>query len=120
MRALVVDDSAAMRAVLRMILKQSGFEVVEAKHGKDGIAVLKQTGPVDVALVDWNMPEMGGLEFLQALRCEHEFDHMRIMMVTTETDLDQVQKALGLGANEYVMKPFNREIILDKLHLMGL
>lgn len=119
MRALIVDDSAAMRALLRMILTQCGFEVTEAKHGKDGIAALEQIGTADLALVDWNMPEMGGLDFLRTVRAEREFDSMRIMMVTTETDREQVQKALQMGANEYVMKPFNREIIVDKLHLMG-
>lgn len=120
MRALVVDDSAAMRGVLRMVLKQCGCEVAgEAKHGKDALALLSRLGPVDLALVDWNMPEMSGLEMLHAVRADHAFDAMKIMMVTTETDLEQVKKALQCGANEYVMKPFNREIIADKLHILG-
>ncbi len=119
MHAIVVDDSSAMRAVLRLILKQHGFQVAEAKNGKDGLAVLQASGPVQLALIDWNMPEMGGLELLQSIRENHAFDTMRVMMVTTETDLLQVRKALGSGADEYVMKPFNREIIADKLNLLG-
>lgn len=119
MRAIVVDDSSAMRAVLRLILKQQGFDVIEAKNGKDGFRVLQESGPVQLALIDWNMPEMSGLELLQGIRENHAFDSMRVMMVTTETDLLQVRKALGSGADEYVMKPFNREIIADKLNLMG-
>jgi two-component system chemotaxis response regulator CheY len=118
-RALVVDDSSAMRAVLRVILKQSGFEVVEARNGSDGMQSLRRNGPVHLALIDWNMPEMGGLEMLHVIRSDHSLDSMRVMMVTTETDLDQVQKALGCGADEYVMKPFNRDIIVDKLQLLG-
>jgi two-component system, chemotaxis family, chemotaxis protein CheY len=120
MRAIVVDDSSAMRAVLRLILKQRGFDVIEAKNGKDGFQALQaESGTVQLALIDWNMPEMGGLELLQQIRGDHAFDSMRVMMVTTETDLLQVRKALGSGADEYVMKPFNREIIADKLNLMG-
>lgn len=103
-----------------MVLKQCGCEVAgEAKHGKDGLALLSRLGPVDLALVDWNMPEMGGLEMLHAVRANPAFDGMKIMMVTTETDLEQVERALQCGANEYVMKPFNREIIADKLHILG-
>lgn len=119
MRAIVVDDSSAMRAILRLILKQHGFQVVEAKNGKDGFAALQASGPVQLALIDWNMPEMCGLELLQNIRENHAFDNMRVMMVTTETDLLQVRKALVSGADEYVMKPFNREIIADKLNLLG-
>jgi two-component system, chemotaxis family, chemotaxis protein CheY len=119
MLAIVVDDSSAMRAILRLILKQHGFEVVEAKNGRDGLQALQANGPVQLALIDWNMPEMGGLELLRGIRENHAFDTMRVMMVTTETDLLQVRKALVSGADEYVMKPFNREIIADKLKLMG-
>jgi two-component system, chemotaxis family, chemotaxis protein CheY len=119
MRAIVVDDSTAMRSILRYILKQHGFDVMEAKNGKEGLHALEETGPVQLALIDWNMPEMSGLELLQGIRENHAFDAMRVMMVTTETDLLQVRKALVSGADEYVMKPFNREIIADKLNLLG-
>lgn len=119
MHAMVVDDSSAMRALLRMILRTSGFQVVEAANGRDALAVLAKSEAVELALIDWNMPEMGGFELLSAIRSNHSYDNMRIMMVTTETDLLQVKKALSCGADEYVMKPFNQEIIADKLRLIG-
>jgi two-component system chemotaxis response regulator CheY len=118
MRALVVDDSAAMRSVLKMVLTQAGFEVAEAKNGKEAIFAL-ENGAGDVALVDWNMPEMGGLDFVRAVRADDRYGAMKIMMVTTETDLGQVREALDCGADEYVMKPFTRESILAKLSLLG-
>ena len=119
MQALVIDDSRAMRRILVQILQSIGFQVLEAGHGKEGLERLKQNPRPAVTLVDWNMPEMNGYEFLQAVRADHDYDAMPIMMVTTETEMTQVEKALTAGANEYVMKPFTREVILQKLELMG-
>lgn len=119
MRALVVDDSSAMRSILKMVLAQAGFEVAEAKNGKDALWALENIGCGDIALVDWNMPEMGGLEFVRAVRADDRYGTMKIMMVTTETDLGQVREALDCGADEYVMKPFTRDSILAKLSLLG-
>jgi two-component system chemotaxis response regulator CheY len=70
--------------------------------------------------VDWNMPEMNGFEFIQAVRAEHSYDGVLLMMVTTETEMDQISKALEAGANEYVMKPFTQEVILEKLQMLGM
>ncbi len=120
MKALVVDDSTTMRAVLRRILTMRGFEVVEAKHGLDALNVLAQTGAADVALVDWNMPEMNGLELVQQIRKNSAYDPMRIMMVTTETGIKEVQSALNAGATDYLMKPFNSMQVDEKLALLGL
>ena len=120
MRALVVDDSKTMRSVLRMILKGSGFEVTEAGNGREALASLETSGTPDVALVDWNMPEMNGYEFLCAARSRPELETMKIVMVTTETELGQMQNALQRGADEYVMKPFTRDSITEKLQLLGL
>ncbi len=119
MRALVVDDSSAVRSFLRSILKARGFDVIEAEDGKAALSVLVKSGAMDLALVDWNMPEMGGLDVLNAIRSKRAYDEMRIMMVTTETELERVKTALGAGANEYVMKPFDQEMINEKLMLMG-
>jgi two-component system, chemotaxis family, chemotaxis protein CheY len=119
MRAIVVDDSTAMRSILKLALRRRGFEVDEAKNGKEALDVLNRLGPPALALIDWNMPEMGGLDLLCALRSDHSFDETRVMMVTTETDLAQVKDALLSGANEYVMKPFNQEILSDKLKISG-
>jgi|SRR5262245_61481430 two-component system chemotaxis response regulator CheY len=120
MRALVIDDSRAMRAILRKILKEIGFEVTEAGHGKEGLERLKQIEAPQLALVDWNMPEMNGLEFVRAVRADHAYDAMRVMMVTPESAVSAVTCALEAGANEYVMKPFTKNVILEKLALLGI
>jgi two-component system, chemotaxis family, chemotaxis protein CheY len=120
MRALVIDDSAAVRTILKRILTECGFEVVEASQGREALERLKQVGKADIALVDWNMPEMSGFDFIRAVRADHTHDAMRLMMVTTETEIAQVAKALEAGANEYVMKPFTKDMILEKLNLMGI
>jgi len=120
MRALVIDDSKAMRLILSRALKQSGFEVAEAIHGKDGLEKLGAAGPFDVALVDWNMPEMNGLEFVQAVRASAGYAGMKLMMVTTEAEIARIETALAAGADEYVMKPFTNDMIKDKLSMLGL
>lgn len=120
MRALIIDDSKAVRHIMSNILKEIGFDVSEAKHGLEAVEYLKQTGPADVALVDWNMPEMNGFEFVQTIRNQRAYDDMRLMMVTTETEQTQIIKALEAGANEYVMKPFTKDVIREKLELLGI
>ncbi|MEZ5284157.1 MAG: response regulator [Vicinamibacterales bacterium] len=118
-KALVVDDSRAMRLILRQMLNGLGFEVSEAEHGKDALQHLKANPDTALALVDWNMPEMNGLELIQALRSDQSFNELRLMMVTTETELTNVERALGAGANEYIMKPFSKDAILEKLSILG-
>ncbi len=106
--------------ILGQILKALKFEVFNAGHGLEALEKLKETGPVDLALVDWNMPEMNGYEFVCEVRKDDKYKDMRLMMVTTETEMSQVIKALEAGANEYVMKPFTKEMIVEKLTIMGL
>ncbi len=120
MRVLVIDDSRAMRSILRNIIKSMGFDVVEAVNGKEAVQKVAAAGPFDLALVDWNMPEMNGLEFVSAVRAKSEYNAMLIMMVTTEVEMSQVSRALAAGANEYVMKPFTPEILKDKIGMLGL
>jgi two-component system chemotaxis response regulator CheY len=120
MRALVVDDSSTMRAILRISLKKKGFEVLEAKNGVDALAVLAKSEPVEVMLVDWNMPEMNGFDLLSRVRQDHRYDKTKIMMVTTETGMSEMSNALSAGANEYIMKPFTSDIVGEKLQLLGL
>ncbi|MCW5892480.1 MAG: response regulator [bacterium] len=120
MRALVVDDSQAMRMIIRRILREQGFETVEAEHGRAALSALADAGPVDLALVDWNMPEMNGLEFVEAVRADARYGGMVIMMVTTEIESAQVLRALDAGANEYLMKPFTKPAFVEKLALLGL
>lgn len=102
------------------MLKDIGFEVFDAGDGRQALERLTEVGKFDLALVDWNMPVMNGLEFVYAVRAQSDLNDMRLMMVTTETEINQVIKALEAGANEYVMKPFTKEIILEKLSLMGI
>jgi len=120
MKAMIVDDSRATRVILRTALEREGFSVLEAGDGKQALERLNESGPLDLALVDWNMPVMTGYELIRALRAETTFDSMSIMMVTTESESSQVQRALDAGANEYVMKPFSAEILREKLLLLGL
>lgn len=120
MRALVVDDSSAMRAILRMTLKGQGFEVLEATQGLEALSILDEVDHVDLILIDWNMPLMNGFELLQRIRREPDYDATQIMMVTTETSTAQMTSALMEGANEYIMKPFTSDIVADKLRLLGL
>ena len=120
MRALVIDDSKAMRSILSRMLQGMGFEVLEASNGREGLQRLQVHGKVDLALVDWNMPEMNGLDFIKTVRAEQSYDGVLLMMVTTETEMENVVRALAAGANEYVMKPFTQEIILEKLQIFGM
>jgi len=118
MRALVVDDSTAVRLYLRKILLPYGFEIVDARNGREGLQRVREQ-QIDLVLLDWNMPVMNGLELLQHIRTEPGVGSPCVMMVTSENDLQEVAQALEIGANEYVMKPFTPEIIADKLALLG-
>ena len=120
MIALVVDDSRATRMIIRKLLSGIGYEVVEACHGKEALARLETASDVAVAFIDWNMPEMNGLELVSVIRQDPTRDDMRLVMVTSETELERVQAALQAGANEYVMKPFTADILKEKLALLGL
>lgn len=121
-KAIVIDDSRAIRKILARSLASSGFEVVEAANGREALDCLEFLGcePVELALVDWNMPEMNGLEFVRAVRRERAYDALCLIMVTTETETSQMVRALAAGANEYLMKPFSHAALEEKLELMGL
>lgn len=121
MRALIIDDARAMRSILRRIVAPLGFEVSEAGNGREGLDVLEACPEVPAfALVDWNMPEMNGLEFIKAVRAERRWRSMSLLMVTTESENHQVVRALAAGAHEYVMKPFPPVAIVEKLAMLGL
>lgn len=119
-RALVVDDSRAMRSILSAIVEGLGYRVEQASDGRDGLARVEVDADFELALVDWNMPEMDGLQFVIAARERPELDGMRIVMVTTETEADRVVEALEAGADEYIMKPFDRDMLLAKLAMVGI
>ena len=120
MHALVVDDSRPIRGILKKYLGQMGFTVVEASNGREGLARLQQMPQADVVLVDWNMPEMNGVDFVRAVRAIRIYDALPVVMVTTNSESDQISTALDAGANEYVMKPFTRDVIREKLELLGI
>ena len=121
MDAIVIDDSSAMRMILRRIVTKLGFDVVEAENGRDALDRLESAQRVpDVALIDWNMPEMNGLEFIQAVRSDPRYSRLTLLMVTTESEQSQIVRALAAGAHEYLIKPFTPDAVAEKLELLGL
>jgi two-component system, chemotaxis family, chemotaxis protein CheY len=123
MRALVIDDSRAMRRIVSGILEGLGYETQQAGHGREGLDVLEALGGdelPDLVCVDWNMPVMDGLQFVSAVRSNPAWRSMTIMMVTSESEHTQIVRALAAGAHEYVIKPFTADAIRDKLALLGL
>ncbi len=120
-KALIVDDSRAVRMILAKTMKDLGYEVREAGNGREALEVMEtEQRSVSLVLADWNMPEMNGFELLQRLRGNPELANLVVLMVTTETEVEQMAAALEAGANEYVMKPFSRDILVDKLRLAGI
>jgi two-component system chemotaxis response regulator CheY len=106
--------------ILGRTLNRFGYEVCSAANGREALdMIVSQCLDLSVILVDWNMPEMNGLEFVQAIRADPRYSQVPLMMVTTETEIEQVYRALEAGANEYVMKPFTDDVIAGKLRLLG-
>jgi two-component system chemotaxis response regulator CheY len=120
-KALIVDDSKTIRIILGRIMRDLGYEVCEAVNGKDALKVLEsERNAVTLVLADWNMPEMNGLELVKNLRQKPELASVKVIMVTTETEVDHIVSALEAGANEYVMKPFTKDILKEKLEMVGI
>lgn len=119
MRALVVDDSRPIRRIESEILRELGFDTYDASNGREALERLQAGDVPDVVLVDWNMPEMDGLEFIKAVRKDARYSGLVVLMVTTETETDQMLRALSAGADEYLMKPFQKDGLIDKLRLVG-
>lgn len=118
MRALVIDDSRAVRLIIGQILREIGMEVFEACNGLEALEQLKHHPDIELLLVDWNMPEMNGLDFIRAVRSQPAYADVRILMVTSEAGREQVNQALNAGANEYLMKPFGKDVLIAKLNLL--
>ncbi len=119
--ALVVDDSRAVRMILAKTLRGLGYEVREAADGGEALAVIAaEKTALKLVLADWNMPRVNGLEMLKQVRRDSELDSVAVVMVTTETEMGQMAAALEAGANEYVMKPFTRDILIEKLEMAGI
>ena len=118
MRALIVDDSRYVRGYLRGLLQEQGIDCEEAGNGQEGMDLLDAGSKFDLAFVDWNMPVMNGLEMLKRLRAGDDGE-LKVVMVTTEGEKDNILRALAAGADEYLMKPFDREALSEKLALLG-
>src|SRR5579863_7978973 len=120
-KALVVDDSRTVRAILAKSLRELGFEVLEAANGREALEVIEiEKTTVTLILLDWDMPEMNGLELLKCLRHTPEISSLVVVMVTAETEQGHIAEALEAGANEYVMKPFTKDILAGKIELTGI
>jgi two-component system, chemotaxis family, chemotaxis protein CheY len=121
MRVILVDDSRAMRMILRRIVGQLGFDIMEAEDGQAALEAVTAAEEVpDLALIDWNMPRMNGLELVGKLRDDPRTRDMTLVMVTTEGEQSQIVRALAAGAHEYVIKPFTSDSMIEKLALLGL
>jgi two-component system, chemotaxis family, chemotaxis protein CheY len=116
---LVVDDSSVIRKVARRILEGLEFQIVEAENGEEAIESCKRQLP-DAILLDWNMPKMDGYDFLRVLRRLPGGDSPKVVFCTTENDVAHIARALHAGANEYIMKPFDKDIVEAKFQEVGL
>ncbi len=116
---LIVDDSRVIRKVSRHILETLAFEVEEAENGQEGLDACMRAMP-DCILLDWNMPVMSGIEFIVLLRQQPGGDAPKVVFCTTENDVSHIREAIGAGANEYIMKPFDHETLKIKLQLVGM
>ncbi|MGJ3263458.1 MAG: response regulator [Salinarimonas sp.] len=116
---LVVDDSAVIRKVARRILEGLSFRISEAEDGEQALVCCRAQMP-DAVLLDWNMPVMDGYDFLRALRALPGGNHPKVVFCTTENDVANIARAMRAGADEYIMKPFDKEIMTAKLQEVGL
>ena len=116
---LIVDDSKVIRMVARKMLEDLNFEIEEAENGQKALDACLRKMP-DAILLDWNMPVMSGIDFLKELRKASGGDSPIVVFCTTENDMKHIQEAMGAGANEYIMKPFDSEIIQTKFAQVGL
>lgn len=116
---LIVDDSRVVRKVANRITTDLGFQCSEAENGQIAYEMCEKDMP-DGIILDWNMPVMSGIEFLEKLRQMPNGDQPIVVFCTTENDMSHIQRAIGAGANEYIMKPFDSEIIESKFIQVGL
>ena len=119
MRALVVDDSRLIREYLHALFAHRGIPCVEAADGSEGLHCLRELGPFQFALLDWDMPVMSGIEMLKAARADSRFDGTRFIMMTSEADNDHIECAIESGADEYLVKPFDEWGLFEKLRRAG-
>ena len=114
-KVLIVDDSKAIREIEKKYLEELGFEVLEAGNGKEALKVLEENPDIKLILLDWHMPVMNGYEFLLKLRANPTWSDIKVMIVTTENQQKSIIDAIMAGANEYLMKPFDKEMLEVKI-----
>jgi two-component system chemotaxis response regulator CheY len=120
---LIIDDSKAMRGFLDALAVELSFTTVQAEDGRDALAKLMEndpTEPFDIALVDWDMPHMSGIEFVEVVRRNRDYDNLKLMMVTANNTVEKLTQALEAGANDFLMKPVTKESLAEKLQILGL
>ncbi len=123
MKMLIIDDSKAMRTFLQHLATDLSFQTEEAEDGRNALNKLVKNDPrepFDVALVDWDMPVMNGLEFVETVRRNKDFSSLKMMMVTTQNTMERVETALAAGADDFLMKPVTKESLEEKLQILGL
>lgn len=123
MKMLVIDDSKAMRGFLCALAGELSFQTSEAEDGRAGLDALVKNDPREpfaIALVDWDMPRMNGHEFIQFVRRNHDYDEMKIMMVSVGNTAEKISMALEAGADDFLMKPVTKEALEEKLMMLGL
>ncbi|MDR3457869.1 MAG: response regulator [Verrucomicrobiae bacterium] len=123
MKTLIIDDSKAMRTYLTAVAQEMSFDVTEACDGRIALDLLIRNDPREpfaLALVDWEMPRMNGLEFVQAVRRNRDFSGVKLLMVTTLNSTERVAEALEAGADDFLMKPVTKEMLQEKLQILGM
>lgn len=122
MKSIVIDDSRTVRKMLCHYMQSLDIETMEAEDGCDALSLLGTEDPssIEIALVDWDMPRMSGIEFLKEIRSCSEFSHLKVMMVTSHNKPEDLMRAIELGANEFLMKPFDEDMFRDKMRILGL
>jgi two-component system chemotaxis response regulator CheY len=119
-KILVVDDSPVTRVVIAKMLESFGFETIQAQDGVEALKELAKNQDIKIALVDWNMPTMTGIDLLRQVRCDSKLSDLKIIMVTTENEMHSVTTALNEGVDEYIMLPLTSDVLKDKLALLGI
>ncbi len=115
MKALTVDDSQTVRVMVRNILEDNEIEVLEATNGREALQIVQENEGIDVILLDWEMPLMNGYEFLTEVRRHKLAENTRIIMLTTLKKMSNILQAIDAGADEYIMKPFTPEMVIEKI-----
>lgn len=120
MRLLIIDDSSTMRAILCTYARNLGFETAEAEDGYQALERLKDSGPFVALLIDWDMPRMNGFQLLKVVRADNRYDDCKILMVTAQNTYEKVAEAIAAGADDFLMKPLDEQMFVEKLCLLGL